>query len=58
MTTRLKHWIVFCVVSALIWLFVPTNFLIFFPVVVVWIIITAGITTVILSLWAAVIEDD
>ena len=58
MTTGLKHWIVFATLSGGLWFFVPTNFLLFFPVVIVWSVVTAGVTTFILSLWADYMGDD
>ena len=58
MTTRLKHWLVFSTLSGALWFFVPTNFLLFFPVVIVWSVVAAGVTTFILSLWADHMGDD
>ena len=47
---QLKYWIIFLLVSGVIWSTLPVNWLIFIPVAVVWAGVALGVTTVILSI--------
>ena len=49
--TRVQHWILFLIISGLVWTFVPTNIILFVPVVIFWILVTAMLATVLLSWW-------
>jgi len=55
---RVKNWMLFLVISGIVWTFVPTNFLLFFPLVIFWILICLAIATFLMSLYTSSIEDD
>jgi hypothetical protein len=52
-----RNWATFFVVSGLIWWLVPPAFLIFFPVVVVWIGIALFISAAITKAWEMFWDD-
>ncbi len=61
----LRNWIVLFSVSGVVWMLMPTNILIFFPIVIFWFVIcvwiTAGVVAFgvfLLSLLHQRIEDD